>query len=628
MAKYFSYNNNYFTVEEGQVKQVNPNEIIGDAGDAPGGGRYSLNNLPQGYLTTVDPSQWKYTNVTDPNNPNYGKTAVDFGQTPGLATGGGWVNQDIAKLLGGASQSSATTSPYADFSNYLKETGQAFNPTTGFSGGTTQPQQLASIQQPEVPSWVGQANTPPQATNGFNRYQKLGNDVIDSTTGQKIDQATFQSLGLNFGHLNQYNAPTGQTGGSTGATGASGATTPTLGADDWTKYYGGDVAKEKAEAEVAKKAAETAYQTEVSAKTNLIEQSQTLFDTLFNSPNIQTSKTDRDAAKAELGRIDAEQKAAEAKVKSQPTVGWALAGQLRIISESYDVQRTIAATKYALANDQLAEAEDFANKAYTAGLNTLQLKIGLAEDALKHAENISAVEKSEYEDVLAQAQKLYNERKADQKEATDLYLQLAQMGVGNISPTMGTQQLLAVAGPVIGQFAQTELDTKKKQAEAELEATRALTAQRLEKALPEAPTSVTSQIVTQKATDILTQVNKIENSPNLKASVGFSFQKFIPYGQTIGLTPGVASFNDEVDRLKALLSIDNMKLFKGQGAVSDAERKLIADVGTSLNTNMSEENFKKELERIREVFQKITGAGIGTEINQADIELFRSKYNY
>lgn len=77
-----------------------------------------------------------------------------------------------------------------------------------------------------------------------------------------------------------------------------------------------------------------------------------------------------------------------------------------------------------------------------------------------------------------------------------------------------------------------------------------------------------------------------------KSAVGTS--SFLP------VIPGTqsADFVANMDNLKSLLSLDNVKYLKGQGAVSDAERKLLADSATQLSRSQSEPQFKATLQKI------------------------------
>jgi len=62
----------------------------------------------------------------------------------------------------------------------------------------------------------------------------------------------------------------------------------------------------------------------------------------------------------------------------------------------------------------------------------------------------------------------------------------------------------------------------------------------------------------------------------------------------VGGTP-IQDFTVQFDNLKSLLSLDNVKLLKGQGQVSDSERKLLADASTKLSLSQSREEFRKTL---------------------------------
>lgn len=66
--------------------------------------------------------------------------------------------------------------------------------------------------------------------------------------------------------------------------------------------------------------------------------------------------------------------------------------------------------------------------------------------------------------------------------------------------------------------------------------------------------------------------------------------------------PGTDKSNFVIDfqNLKDMLSLDGTRYLKGQGAVSDAERALLASAVTKLNLSQSEDDFKKTLEEIRD----------------------------
>ena len=67
-----------------------------------------------------------------------------------------------------------------------------------------------------------------------------------------------------------------------------------------------------------------------------------------------------------------------------------------------------------------------------------------------------------------------------------------------------------------------------------------------------------------------------------------------------GLLPGTkrADFIVDYNNLKSLLSLENVKYLKGQGAVSDAERALLEKASSKLDRSQSEEAFKSALNDI------------------------------
>ena len=79
----------------------------------------------------------------------------------------------------------------------------------------------------------------------------------------------------------------------------------------------------------------------------------------------------------------------------------------------------------------------------------------------------------------------------------------------------------------------------------------------------------------------------------------------------IPVIPGTktADFVVQFENLKSLLSLDNVKYLKGQGQVSDAERKLLEQASAKLSRKQSEQEFEKSLKEI------ITALSGGSENN-------------
>jgi hypothetical protein len=87
--------------------------------------------------------------------------------------------------------------------------------------------------------------------------------------------------------------------------------------------------------------------------------------------------------------------------------------------------------------------------------------------------------------------------------------------------------------------------------------------------------------------------------------------KFAVGGSSIfGTLPGTKSrdFVTQFNNLKSLLSLDNIKLLKGQGAVSDAERNLLAQASSKLELSQSEAEFENSLGTIIKALSGTGGA--------------------
>jgi hypothetical protein len=92
--------------------------------------------------------------------------------------------------------------------------------------------------------------------------------------------------------------------------------------------------------------------------------------------------------------------------------------------------------------------------------------------------------------------------------------------------------------------------------------------------------------------------------------------KFTPFGW--GIFPGEGTdFINKYNTLIAQLALDNVKYLKGQGQVSDAERKILNDASTSLKRNSSDTEFRKNLVDIINSFKTVGQKNL-QERNQTD----------
>ena len=101
--------------------------------------------------------------------------------------------------------------------------------------------------------------------------------------------------------------------------------------------------------------------------------------------------------------------------------------------------------------------------------------------------------------------------------------------------------------------------------------------------------------------------NEILSNPNLATATGRSSvlnpANYIP-GSDVQLV------KNQINQLTALLSLENREKLKGSGAVSDYESRQLAQSASALGTNLSDEDFERELKKVRGVFA--TSAGLET----------------
>lgn len=103
----------------------------------------------------------------------------------------------------------------------------------------------------------------------------------------------------------------------------------------------------------------------------------------------------------------------------------------------------------------------------------------------------------------------------------------------------------------------------------------------------------TSELKLNARQSAATLLDKVTNG-NGTSAVGMSRAFGLQY------IPGTnaADFKVQFDNLKSILSLDNVKLLKGQGAISDSERALLASAAANLNLSQSDSEFKKNLTQI------------------------------
>lgn len=250
---------------------------------------------------------------------------------------------------------------------------------------------------------------------------------------------------------------------------------PKLARDDFKAFYEGisgvsEVEKAQKAFEAQKESEQKAFEESQKAISGLITKSDELFRSLFDSPEMKQAKEDRGKAFTELQRIDAEEAEATQNlreaIRQKGTPSWAAAGQLRIVSEGYNGIRAKQLANFAIANDALEQGAKYAESAYNHGINVLESQIGLVENTLKRATTLTEQERKNYEDTLTRAKEVYESKKKDKDAAVATYIDLTSKGISGLSPEMGIDEMIKVAGPILVKQAQEnrELELSEKRA--------------------------------------------------------------------------------------------------------------------------------------------------------------------
>lgn len=87
-------------------------------------------------------------------------------------------------------------------------------------------------------------------------------------------------------------------------------------------------------------------------------------------------------------------------------------------------------------------------------------------------------------------------------------------------------------------------------------------------------------------------------------------------GQNIGNFLGLANQGTiaKYNQLKSLLSLENRQKLKGSGAISDYESRTLSSAATALDRSLSNEDFTKELKKIRGVLASANGQPVTVKV--------------
>lgn len=118
-----------------------------------------------------------------------------------------------------------------------------------------------------------------------------------------------------------------------------------------------------------------------------------------------------------------------------------------------------------------------------------------------------------------------------------------------------------------------------------------------------------SEQANQMVQDALDTITAIKNSKGLAGAVGAKGPTSL-FGYLDKPIAGTeaAGVVVQIDRLKSLLALENLKYLKGLGAMSDREFATIQSVSSALSRDMTEKAFKEELGRLETVLKNRTSS--------------------
>lgn len=114
------------------------------------------------------------------------------------------------------------------------------------------------------------------------------------------------------------------------------------------------------------------------------------------------------------------------------------------------------------------------------------------------------------------------------------------------------------------------------------------------------------KVATAAAQDTISVIDDLLSDSHLNAITGIGQNPF----NALGLT-NQATIN-KYNQLKGMLALQNRSQLKGSGAISDFEFKVLGEASSALSRNLSNAEFKKELQNLRD---KLAGGENGTGSN-------------
>lgn len=370
-------------------------------------------------------------------------------------------------------------------------------------------------------------------------------------------------------------------------------------------------------------------------------QRQQQLETQAGIPALNTRLTDLNALDAQyaadLTNLQSQTLQSQLKSEDRRAPMFAITGeqaqaarQSAFLAQNINIQRSTNAAAISAASGQLALAQNYVQKALDYEFKPLEYQLQFKQMVYENnKDQFSKAEQRQYDAQLAQEQRQLDLDKYNREGVLSIVTKLAQYG----APETAIQAVSAAKDPMAaiaaaGQYLQdpaAKLDLEKTKLDmlltkATLDKVRKETAQ-IGRPTPAQAAEATKQAKAEaaakqseldKATQALTIIQQLKTGfvPTQTSSgtslPGVGSRAVGPISSKILTVKGdTADFERAHDQLRSLLSLDNFKLLKGSGAISDKEGALLSAAASQLDLNMSEAGYQRELDKLYQTFNTV-----------------------
>lgn len=413
---------------------------------------------------------------------------------------------------------------------------------------------------------------------------------------------------------------------------------PKLDGEDFSKAFKSiagvddEVEKGRADLEASRQTEQEAFDAKRTGIEQLLTESQKMHQELFQGEDITRFREQSQEAFAAFQNIDVQEQQALEALRARGRergggLGTSFIKEAGIISNTFNSQRAGASARFAIAQNNLNSALQFADRAFDFNLNVMEARIGLLDDALSRSTTLSERERADFTDVLNRAQAEMSRRQEEKSERLNTFLELSQAGVTGLDPSDDIESMLRRSGPALASFAtkKRELEELKQQLSiAKDQAT-------INKLRADIAKNVEDQVIDfgdEKRQRILSSVDDLLGRVSGFKTTGIAgLTKFLP------LVPA-KDFDNDLNTLKANLAFGELQAMRDAsktggalGQVSEKELTLLESALAGLAQTQSPANMRKNLNKIKDSINRwydaagLSADGGGGDIDISDLDL-------